>query len=65
MDEAVRQGGLKLDTYEGNYVFYRKCGFEPVSWTKFYDAWRQMTGNLNNRKENIIFFKYTGNKSTK
>ncbi len=31
---AVQNGGVKLDSYEGNHGFYDKCGFEPVSWCK-------------------------------
>lgn len=63
LEEAVKHGGKKLDTYEGNYGFYRKCGFEPVSWTKFNEEYAPSDWNKKrDKKENIIFFKYTGNK---
>lgn len=61
MQKAVEMGGMKLDTYDGNFGFYVKQGFEPVSWCKFDeqyapDGWvKGLDG-----KENVIFFKYTG-----
>lgn len=69
MSFAVSKGGNKLDTFDGNYGFYRHCGFEPLSWIRFKDfdtnnipEW--ITGNKNNpqqfKEEDIIFFKYTG-----
>jgi len=66
MDFAVKNGGIKLDSYEGNHRFYRKCGFEPVSWTRFnreimdefVKDWKPEFG-----QEDIIFYKYTGNKA--
>lgn len=39
MEEAIKKGGTKLDSYEKNDAFYRKCGFEPVSWCKWNDAY--------------------------
>lgn len=65
LEEAVKQGGKKLDTYDGNYIFYRKCGFEPVSWTKFEEQWAPEGWTKGRDKpEPIVFFKYTGNKTT-
>ena len=62
---AVAQGGKKLDSFDGNYGFYVKCGFEPVSWTPFNKEyaphdWKEDV----HREETVIFFKYTG-KTTK
>lgn len=34
---AVANGGVKLDSYEGNHKFYIRNGFEPVSWCKWSD----------------------------
>ena len=64
MELAVKNGGIKLDSYDGNYGFYRKCGFEPVSWTKFNKQYAP-EGWIEGRdkEEDIVFFKYTGNKS--
>lgn len=64
MELAVKNGGIKLDSYDGNYGFYRKCGFEPVSWTKF-DKQYAPDGWVEGRddEEDIVFFKYTGEKS--
>ena len=58
LEAAVLNGGRKLDSYEGNHAFYAKCGFEPVSWTKFNPEYAP-DGAL---PEDIIFYKYTGNK---
>ena len=63
LKEAVKAGGKKLDSFDGNYRFYVKNGFEPVSWCEFDEqyappGWRKGV----DRAENVIFFKYTGNK---
>lgn len=61
---AVAKGGTKLDSYDGNYKFYRKCGFEPVSYCEFDEEFApdEWVKEVNN-PEHIIFFKYTGNQS--
>ena len=61
---AVKNGGNKLDSYDGNHGFYIKNGFEPVSWCKWDqsfapDGWEE----ANCKAENIIFYKYTGRES--
>lgn len=61
MEYAVSKGGKKLDSFDGNFDFYTKMGFEPVSWTKFDtkyapDGWK----SSRDRKEPVVFFKYTG-----
>ena len=58
---AVKMGGVKLDSFEGNHRFYTKCGFEPVSWTPFNeeyapDGWKESGC----KPENVIFYKYVG-----
>ncbi|MCR5165596.1 MAG: hypothetical protein K6C13_00025 [Oscillospiraceae bacterium] len=58
---AVANGGTKLDSFSGNYGFYAKCGFEPVSWTPFDEnyapkGWRKGIDD----PEDVIFFKYVG-----
>ncbi len=64
IEAAVEAGGTKLDSYDGNYGFYRKCGFEPVSWTKWDDRYAPSGWDpKRDSREDIIFFKYTGNKS--
>lgn len=62
---AVKQGGKKLDSFSGNYTFYVKNGFEPVSWTPFNKEyaphdWKEGR----DREEPVIFFKYTGKVTT-
>lgn len=62
---AVDNGGTKLDAFSGLYGFYRKCGFEPVSWCEFSKdfappGWKEGR----DEEEPIIFWKYTGDKST-
>lgn len=59
---AVDNGGIKLDSYEGNHDFYTKCGFEPVSWCKWDSeyappGWDDKRDSI----EDIVFYKYTGN----
>jgi len=61
---AVDNGGVKLDSYDGNHVFYTKNGFEPVSYVSFNEEyapkdWRKGI----DQPEDIIFYKYTGNKN--
>lgn len=59
---AVKNGGCKLDSFDGNWRFYRKCGFEPVSWTPFNktyapEGWQEGV----DKEEPVVFFAYTGN----
>ena len=64
LESAVKAGGKKLDSYDGNFYFYQKNGFEPVSWCKFDVAYAPPGWNPHrDRKENIVFFKYTGRKN--
>ena len=58
IEQAVKEGGRKLDSYEGNHAFYAKCGFEPVSWTKFNPEYAAP----GTPPEDVIFYIYTGNK---
>ena len=56
---AVSKGGRKLDSFDGNFDFYVKNGFEPVSWTRFNEEyapadWRKGK----DRPENVVFFRY-------
>ena len=61
MEHAVANGGKKLDSFAGNWMFYRKCGFEPVSWTPFNktyapEGWQEGV----DEEEPVVFFAYTG-----
>ena len=56
IEEAVEAGGNKLDSYDGNHGFYRYCGFEPVSWTKFAAEYAPEDA----LPEDVVFYKYTG-----
>ena len=64
---AVDNGGVKLDSYAGNHGFYTKNGFEPVAYVTFNEEYapsdwkKNVTGY---KKEDIVFYKYTGNKTT-
>lgn len=63
LEEAVKAGGKKLDSFDGNFAFYLRNGFEPVSWTFFdenYTPKGWMKGR--DRPEPVVFFKYTGKK---
>lgn len=59
---AVANGGKKLDAYSGIFKFYKKCGFEPVSWCEFDEQYAPpdwVKGR--DAPEPVIFYKYTGN----
>ncbi len=61
---ATTKGGTKLDSFEGNYEFYRHCGFEPVTHVEFNEdyappGWIKERDDL----EHVIFFEYTGRQS--
>lgn len=63
---AVQNGGTKCDSFSGLYGFYRKQGMEPRSVCEFNEeyappGWTKGRDN----PEPIIFWEYTGNKSTK
>ena len=70
LEFAVKNGGTKLDSYDGNYGFYRRCGFYPISYCEFVedfapDDWKKWH-TFNSRefkKEKIIFFKFAGKQS--
>ena len=70
LEFATNHGGTKLDSYDGNYWFYRRCGFEPISYCEFVEdfapedwkKWHKFNQDAF-EKERIIFFKYTGKQS--
>lgn len=71
LEFAVKNGGNKLDSYEGNHRFYAKNGFEAVSWCKWDKAyegdarkqgWNPEKGD---KEEAIIFYKYVGKGNVK
>ena len=65
LEIAVQNGGKKLDAYSGLFGFYRKCGFEPVSYCEFDERFAPPDWTKGvDKPEPIIFWKYTGNKST-
>lgn len=57
--------GDRLDSFDGNWGFYRACGFEPVSWIHFNEEYAPKYGEhgwdrSKDKKEPIVFFKHTG-----
>lgn len=67
---AVKNGGDRLDSYEGNHRFYVKNGFEPVSWCKWDDEYsdgaiEQGWNPKRDKKEAIVFYKYVGKGNVK
>lgn len=61
LEHAVKNGGVKLDSFSGNHGFYTRCGFEPVSWTPFNkeyapDGWAKSGAG----EEPVIFYQYVG-----
>lgn len=63
LEKAVKAGGKKLDSFAGNFGFYLRNGFEPVSWTAFDEKYAPK-GWVKGRDnpEPVVFFKYTGKK---
>ena len=66
LEYAVKNGGVKLDSYEGNHLFYVQNGFEPVSWCKWdpkYEGLARAQGwdpSKGDKREAIVFYKYVG-----
>lgn len=59
--EAVKNGGKKLDSFDGNFKFYVNNGFEPISWCYFEKEYAPEGWNeYRDKKEPVIFFKYVG-----
>lgn len=56
--------GTKLDSFDGNWSFYRKCGFEPRTWIGFNEDIGKSLGWVKGRDlpEPVVFMEYTGNK---
>ena len=66
LEKAVKAGGKKLDSFDGNFEFYLRNGFEPVSWTAFNENYAPkgwVKGRV--KPEPVVFFKYTGKKYSK
>lgn len=64
MNYAVNEcKGTKLDTFDGNWDFYRKCGFEPRTYIDFDESIGESIGWDKDRDdvEPVVFFEYTGN----
>lgn len=64
MAYAVKMGGDRLDSFHGNWAFYRKCGFEPREWISFDESFGESIGWVKGRDlpEPVVFMEYTGNK---
>ena len=62
MEIAVEEGGTKLDSFDGNYGFYRACGFVPVSWIHFNEEYAPAGPNGwikgEDKSEPIMFMRY-------
>lgn len=66
LDMAVKAGGNKLDSFDGNFAFYVRNGFEPISWTAFDENYKPKGWDYTmHKKEPVVFFKYTGTKYDK
>ena len=60
LEFAVKNGGVKLDSFSGNHKFYTKNGFEPVSWTRFDKKYAPPGWKPEYEEEPVIFYRYTG-----
>lgn len=66
LKEAVKNGGLKLDSFDGNFSFYVRNGFKPVSWCKFDEEYAPEGWRKNrDSPESVVFFKYVGSDKMK
>ena len=66
LEQAVKNGGTKLDSFAGNHAFYTKNGFEPTSWTPFNpkyapDGWDKSGC----KQEPVVFYRYVGKNNVK
>ena len=66
LEQAVKNGGVKLDSFSGNHGFYTKNGFEPTSWTPFNkeyapNGWKEGR----DKEEPVIFYRYVGKDNVK
>lgn len=60
---AVEHGGTKLDSFDGNWRFYLKCGFEAQSWISFNEEYHPpLWEKGRDKQEPVIFMSYTGNR---
>lgn len=58
---AVKAGGTHLDSYDGNYDFYTRCGFEVVSRCKFDEEYAPPGWTKGrDKEEDVLFMKYVG-----
>lgn len=58
LEKAVRNGGIKLDSFSGNHNFYARNGFKPISWCEFNEEFAP--DDWMGKKEDIIFYIYIG-----
>lgn len=66
IQEAVKNGGIKLDSFSGNHKFYMKNGFSPISRCEYNEEYAP-DGWLKGRDkpEDVVFYRYTGTKEIK
>lgn len=66
IQEAVKNGGTKLDSFSGNHKFYMKNGFSPISRCEFNEEYAP-DGWLKGRDkpEDVVFYRYTGTQDIK
>lgn len=63
MRYAVKNGGDRLDAFSGLYHFYKKQGFEPISWVPFDEKYAPDGWSSEYDKEPVVFWKYTGGRT--
>lgn len=66
LEQAVENGGTKLDSFAGNHKFYTANGFEPVSWTPFNEEYAPPGwAESGSSPEPVVFYKYVGKGNVK
>lgn len=62
IQEAVKHGGDRLDSFSGNNQFYMMNGFEPVCYIDFNPEYAPPDWNpKQDDAEEVVFYQYTGN----
>ena len=63
IEQAVKNGGIKLDSFSGNHNFYTRNGFYPVSYCEFNKEYAPVGWDeKRDRLEDVVFYVYTGEK---
>lgn len=60
IQQAIKHGGDRLDSFCGNNEFYMRNGFEPICYINFDTDYPPEDWISGMPKEDIVFYRYTG-----